>query len=746
MQVSRLLVSGCSGVRPRTLERIARGLRDLPHELGVGGVLTQYKKWIAEKHGYINFRGFGMPNVQKQPIQEVFVEFDVRELEEVSEECPSSECSGYRPRADVGQAMGASACVNSHDRVIILGSPGSGKTTLLRFLACSRRAFEENSTEIPIYVPLSELSRARETDQTVDIVRFVAASAGDGACRELEGALTGALANPKRRCLLLLDGLDEVGSQEQVMRLVKCLQEFGDKYPENRFVITSRTAGFDASPWWKCRFGIFRIQEYGDAQRERFAENWANVLSREENKPKQEVLKRLEAAIFSNPACARPRVEPADSYHSYLAERGLRRGVSRDGASIFTRRSSTCFWRRGKATSSPLRSSTTRATSTSTFREFRWLLSDLSLAMQRAERTLAPRWWIADRMQEYLQQKLGFAPEEAKDACDRIIRYLAERTGLIEERGLDVFGFSHRTLQEYFASLGAIDEADASPARNVPTYLREYYFHPQWSEVIRLVAAQLTPPLAESLISAILDDPDPVGRFMHRGGLLALKCLSDGATVANRRLIDSIFNSLVDLGKSRWLGITLEAVDVLEGFQGTRFTDRASETIRDILAAAKDELDSADYNCLSDRVHVAEILESACRRLQRLSWNNEAARKVTITVRGRKHEFVFFNGALLSESPRLWHESVRTMLEDPSVNSGLKEAVVEELGRRAATDRHSRLPLGRILRSGASDSLRAECAKALATVAGASRPTTNLLLRILGSDQNDRVRAACARR
>ena len=57
-------------------------------------------------------------------------------------------------------------------------------------------------------------------------------------------------------------------------------------------------------------------------------------------------------------------------------------------------------------------------------REFRWLLSDLSLAMQKADRTLAPRWWIADKIEEYLQHKLGFVLDEAKEGCDRIIRYL----------------------------------------------------------------------------------------------------------------------------------------------------------------------------------------------------------------------------------------------------------------------------------------------------------------------------------
>ena len=102
---------------------------------------------------------------------------------------------------------------------------------------------------------------------------------------------------------------------------------------------------------------------------------------------------------------------------------------------------------------------------------------------------LPPRWWLADRMRDCLQEKLGFDPDEARDASERIIVYLAGRTGLIQEYGLDVFAFSHRTLQEYFASLGAIDEANASASRSIIDFLRSYFFHPQWSEVVRLIAA-----------------------------------------------------------------------------------------------------------------------------------------------------------------------------------------------------------------------------------------------------------------
>ena len=248
-------------------------------------------------------------------------------------------------------------------------------------------------------------------------------------------------------------------------------------------------------------------------------------------------------------------------------------------------------------------------------REFRWLLADISLAMQKADRTLAPRWWLAERMQQYLQQRLGFEPETAKDACDRILRYLSERTGLIEERGLDLFGFSHRTLQEYFASLGVRDDAEASPSRDIAAGLRGVCYHPQWSEVVRLLAAQLTPPLAESLVSSILDDPDPIGRFLHRAPLLALACLADGTTVPNRRLITQAFDSLADLGRTRWLGITLNAIGLLEDFEGTRLSHLAKKTLTAILKTSKQELDGEDCACLWGRAQLKDVLQTASEAL-----------------------------------------------------------------------------------------------------------------------------------
>ncbi|NQT17341.1 MAG: helix-turn-helix domain-containing protein [Planctomycetes bacterium] len=743
-QIGRILSGRQDQVRQSTLDRLARALHVDAADVSAGGVLGAFRKRVAQAHAELDFRGIGNPHMQKQPIEKVFVDLmvreEVRETDEAGDGCsPVGSCScTERPLSR--QPIAATECIGTHDRVILLGDPGAGKTTVLRFLANTYATSTEPDGEIPIYVRLPELCRAMEVDEQVDPVRFVA-RAGDKPGPDLESALREALSDEKRCCLVLLDGLDEVGSEEQRERLIGCIDLLIDQYPRNRFAVTSRIVGFESSRWRTQGFSVFRIAGYSNGQLEESSRKWAKILPRSENESVDDVAERLRTAIFANHRVRALARNPLILTILVLLNEARGGALPRRRVDLYQKVVDVFLdtWESNKQSADGL--GDVQGINLDA-REFRWLLSDLSLAMQKAERTLAARWWLVDRMQGYLQEKLGFEPEEAKDACDRIIRYLVKRTGLIEARGPDQFGFSHRTLQEYFASLGVNDEADASSSRDVTGCLRGYYFHPQWSEVVRLVAAQLTPPLAESLISAILDDPDPIGRFLRRGQLLALKCLSDGATVPNRRLVAGIFDSLIDLGKSRWLGITLGAIAVLKNFEGTRLEEQASQTVESILQVAKTDLNEEDYGCLDRWVHMPQIIESARQELAG-DFKSEAAREVPVK-RGDTSGAVFFlNGELLSEAPDRWYRSVCLLIEDPNKSPQLKSFLVHELGRRMATDRRARIRLRKILTSKEDACVRAACASALAADTE-GRLNLKRLLRVLDQDDDSRVKRACA--
>jgi predicted nucleotidyltransferase/transcriptional regulator with XRE-family HTH domain len=743
-QLSRLLAGNEARVRQSTLTQLARALRVGPDALAVGGPIACYREWLAEEAGYVDFRGFGMPSVQRQPIQEVFVDLAVEEdIGECQKDCSPGESRSRSLRRPSDRTTTATRCVLDHDRVIVLGSPGGGKTTLLRFLAYSSATTAAEQAETPIYVRLPELCRGQKLDEDFDLVNFLAVRSGERGCPDMEVLLRQELADESRRCLVLLDGLDEVCNQEQREWLIRGVQAFVEQYPRNRYAITSRPVGFDAAPWRSQGFSVFRILEYDKTRLECFADKWAAVLSRADNKPYSEVRGRLNHAIFDSPRVRALACNPLILTILVLLNEARGGILPRRRVDLYEKVVDVFLDTWESTKQSVDKFDDTRGIDLDA-REFRWLLSDLSLAMQKAERTLAPRWWIAEKIEDYLQHKLGFLLDEAKDACDRVIRYLAQRTALIEERGLGLFGFSHRTLQEYFASRGVIDEADAAPERGVTECLRGYYFHPQWSEVVRLVAAQLTPPMAESLLSSVLDDPDTVGRFLRRGHLLALRCLSDGTSIANRRFISGIFDSLAELGRSRWLGITLEVMEVFADLQGTRLEESANLTLETILETAEHELDAEEYQCLHYWGHGHKAPQCTEERLPESFRTEEAAREITVAVGDKTYPVFHINAKLLAKDPARWHASARRLLEDPNQTLQLKELLVREMGRRVVADRECRMRLRQALCSGEVAPLRAACAEGLAAVTRIRNNIKQLLLRILAQDQDNDVRRACA--
>ncbi len=738
-QLSRILSRNRGNVREQTVARLAQALGTDLAELVVEGRQQQYLDWITEEQGFVDFRGIGMPQFQKQPINDIFVEPDVVSPE-ISDDCDRVVGAVQWRRSRVPPRP-ASEAILKQDRIVVLGHPGNGKTTLLRWLACRAALREFREVDIPIYLRLPELSRALEIDPNADPVKFIGSMAADRGCPSVESVLRDQLSDKNRNCLVLFDGLDEVGDESHRDEIAVAVRGIVEQYPRNQFVVTSRLVGFDPAPWTGLGFSVVQLLGYRSAQLQEFVKKWARILPKVFNRPEEEIRDSLRGAISSN-----SRVRTLASNPLVLTILAIlnesRGGMPRRRVDLYAKVVEVFLdtWERTKRSSESFDETSDIDLDA---REFGWLLSDLALAVQKNGRTLAARWWIGERIQDFLQGKLGFTLEQAKDAGDRVLRYLTERAGLIEERGLDQFGFSHRTLQEYFAAMGVIDDADSSTSRDVGDSLRGYFYNPQWSEVVRLVAARLTPPAAESTITSILEDPDPVGRFLRRGPLLALRCLSDGTTVANRRLVSALFDSFTDLGQSRWLGITLETFDVLETFEGTRWQSLAKGTVDNILETAKRELNDDEYACLYDRVHWRSIAENLEEQLSS-GVQSQAAVEVMADIKGRSASIAIINAALRIEDPERWFKSVCSLVQDESQSADFKKVLVRELGRQITTDPAARRALRKILQESAmSPSLRAACANALAM--GDPTSDSRLLLRILEREDDDiEVRAACA--
>jgi predicted NACHT family NTPase len=116
--------------------------------------------------------------------------------------------------------------------VILSGTGGLGKSMMLRHLLLDAiERYAENQI-VPLFIALKDFD---ETDGALLDYVF---SKLDGYGTEITKEQFENLLN-KGKCLLLFDGLDEIGTKHG-RRFEKELESFTDRYPDNRYVISSR--------------------------------------------------------------------------------------------------------------------------------------------------------------------------------------------------------------------------------------------------------------------------------------------------------------------------------------------------------------------------------------------------------------------------------------------------------------------------------------------------------------------------
>ncbi len=154
----------------------------------------------------------------------------------------------------------------------------------------------------------------------------------------------------------------------------------------------------------------------------------------------------------------------------------------------------------------------------------------------------------------FLKSRQLFSPEERQLEAERFLELMRTETGLIvkrgrDESGEDLYGFIHRTFQEYFAALDIYFRQADPPHPDLPgenaniilnTFLTRHLHDPYWQEVILLLFGKLGPVRATMQIQMILNPPD--GKVCCRSNyteiiqqdlFFACACLQEEITVQN---------------------------------------------------------------------------------------------------------------------------------------------------------------------------------------------------------------------
>jgi hypothetical protein len=176
-------------------------------------------------------------------------------------------CNDIQRRIPVQSRFGSSyRTVTIHDAtahaladfsrfVILSGTGGLGKSMMLRHLLLDAIERYDESEIVPLFIPLKDFDDSAGT--LFDYVFSKLDGYGVGITKPQFESL---LADGK--CLVLFDGLDEIGTKHGG-RFEKELEEFTDRYPSNRYVISSRPYRSFVS---YSRFTVLFLQPFSKAQ------------------------------------------------------------------------------------------------------------------------------------------------------------------------------------------------------------------------------------------------------------------------------------------------------------------------------------------------------------------------------------------------------------------------------------------------------------------------------------------------
>jgi hypothetical protein len=194
-----------------------------------------YRDRVANHHRYLSAIGFETRLRVPIPLEDIYVPTRAR-IEAAREREEGSRRSDFR-------ATWQLALERNLRTLVVLGQPGSGKTTLLQHLAlvaATGRTAELglDPQTLPVFVPLRQLSLETGNDFGAALIRASDPSLPDLPRDFLDGPLG------EGRCLILLDGLDEVADAGERRAVSRWIESLVAARGGNRVVVTARFAGY----------------------------------------------------------------------------------------------------------------------------------------------------------------------------------------------------------------------------------------------------------------------------------------------------------------------------------------------------------------------------------------------------------------------------------------------------------------------------------------------------------------------
>jgi len=349
------------------------------------------------------------------------------------------------------------------------------------------------------------------------------------------------------QAIVCLDGLDEVSQPAQRIEVRNAITALSARYPRNRFIITSRVAGYDSASLDKRAFAHHTVVPFGEKEIQSFVEKWYAAQERESEQAK------TRAANLFNDLKANERLLKLAENPLMLTIIALVHRIEAELPNERVKLYDKCTeallstWEGVKGL--PL---SERERERPCYKNRRRLLERLALWMhtlsQDAERQAEiKRGDLKSKLIDFLLEdpKLDLSRDLAELEAEAFIELAKSRTGILVERGDGIYSFVHLTFQEYFAACD-LEKRYVTDLERLWREIQPHLYDPRWREVILLLLGRLNehdePP--SILVERILHEHDKFDEVLHRNLFLAAACLADRVNV-RETLCNEIVNILL---------------------------------------------------------------------------------------------------------------------------------------------------------------------------------------------------------
>lgn len=430
-------------------------------------------------------------------------------------------------------------------RSVILGGPGSGKSSLIAFwannLAQAVLQPETNITAdlvgrseylLPIVVPLREYrvyagTTGFEAATPANFLTFID--------RYFEGWNIGLPPGffidylERGMCMLLLDGLDEIGAVYR-QGAVEAIRQLCYRYPLVRVVVTSRPAAY--FPGFGEDFAHYEIVELDYENIAEFVAAWFKVLVNDTTLVAAQTASFLEELQGSEGLLTLAKTPLL--LILMVTQYVHRGGLPRQKDILYAGVVDLLLEQWDAARGVERRIDVELFDASRMLRYVKILLAALAFHAHDRGLTLLYESFISDVFEEVLS-KLELSSFEIIEYEMWFVTLANERAGIIYAVGDGIYQFAHRILQEYLASIFVSDQADC-----VGLIVARHQ-DKSWQDTILLSITQISkkqPARAEHVLEALLSAQTPEGTLLAGQGLCEIAPLRD-FTLQNR-IIDAL--------------------------------------------------------------------------------------------------------------------------------------------------------------------------------------------------------------